>query len=75
MARRPDAEQLASRGSRRSEPEEISAFDNIRWGRVVLWTGAGLVFMVGSLFAWHRAEEFLIRMTVSGWLSRKTSPV
>ena len=43
MARRPDAQELTGRSSRRSADEKPSAFDNFRWSRVVLWA-----FSLGS---------------------------
>jgi cell division protein FtsQ len=46
--------------SRRTEPERITLLGGIRWGRFVFWLGAGVFLMVGTLFAWHRTEEFLI---------------
>lgn len=62
MARRPDAQELAgSRSSRRAAEEKRSAFDNFRWSRVVLWVFLGMTALVGTLFGWHRSEEFLIR--------------
>jgi cell division protein FtsQ len=61
MARRPDAQVLAGRSSKREEGERVSAFDNFRWGRLVLWVVLGMVLVVGTLFGWHRTEEFLIR--------------
>jgi cell division protein FtsQ len=61
MARRPDAQELSSRSSRRSADEKPSVFDNFRWGRVVLWAFLGMTVLVGTLFGWHRTEEFLIR--------------
>ena len=36
-------------------------FENIRWGRFLFWLSAGMLFMVGTLYAWHRTEEFLIK--------------
>ncbi len=36
-------------------------FEGIRFGRFIFWLVAGLFLMVGSLFAWHRTEEFLIQ--------------
>jgi cell division protein FtsQ len=35
--------------------------DGLRWGRFLFWLSAGLVLMVGTLYGWHRTEEFLIR--------------
>ncbi|MDQ2776159.1 MAG: FtsQ-type POTRA domain-containing protein [Acidobacteriota bacterium] len=32
-----------------------------RWGRFPFWLIAGGLLMVGTLFAWHRTEEFLIK--------------
>jgi cell division protein FtsQ len=32
-----------------------------RWGRFAFWLIAGGFFMVGTLFGWHRTEEFLIK--------------
>ena len=46
--------------SRQTQPEALSIFGEIRWGRFAFWLGAGAFFMVGTLFAWHRTEEFLI---------------
>jgi cell division protein FtsQ len=61
MARRPDAQELTSRSSRRSVERKPSVFDNFRWSRVVLWATLGMTVLVGTLFGWHRTEEFLIR--------------
>lgn len=36
-------------------------FQNIRWGRFLIWLAAGIVLMVTTLFAWHGTEEFLIK--------------
>jgi cell division protein FtsQ len=36
-------------------------FADIRWGRFAFWLGTGAFFMVGTLFAWHRTEGFLIK--------------
>lgn len=36
-------------------------FEGIRLGRFVLWLLVGGVLMVGTLFAWRRTEEFLIK--------------
>jgi cell division protein FtsQ len=33
----------------------------IRWPRFIFWLVVGLFSMVGTLFAWHRTEEFLIK--------------
>ncbi len=46
--------------SRQTQPEPRSLFGEIRWGRFAFWLGAGVFLMVGTLFAWHRTEEFLI---------------
>jgi len=35
--------------------------ERMRWGRFAFWLIAGLFLMVGTLFAWHRTEEFLIK--------------
>ncbi len=40
---------------------EESFFEGIRWGRFGFWLIAGMLLMVGTLFAWHRTEEFLIK--------------
>ena len=61
MARRPDAAELADRARRRDEEEQSSFLENIRWGRFLLWLSLGLMVMVGSLFAWHRSEDFLVK--------------
>lgn len=36
-------------------------FAGMPWGRVAFWLFTGIVLMVGSLFAWHLTEEFLIK--------------
>ncbi len=36
-------------------------FADLRWGRFVFWLIAGLLLMVATLYAWHSAEEFLIK--------------
>ncbi|MBE7157100.1 MAG: FtsQ-type POTRA domain-containing protein [Rhodospirillales bacterium] len=36
-------------------------WSDIRWSRFVFWLIVGSIFMVGTLFGWHRTEEFLIR--------------
>jgi cell division protein FtsQ len=61
MARRPDAQELSARSSRRATGEKPSVFDNFRWSRVVLWVFLGMIVLVGTLFGWHRTEEFLVR--------------
>lgn len=62
MARRPDADTIAARRTKREPKEEaVSFLDNMRWGRLLLWVALGMMVMVGSLFAFRRTEEFLIR--------------
>jgi cell division protein FtsQ len=62
MARRPDANELSSRANRRrGDSESASVLDNIRWGRLAIWTTLGMLVLVGTLYAWHRTEDFLIR--------------
>jgi cell division protein FtsQ len=61
MARRPEAQERVTASARRREPEQPAAFDSIRWGRLVAWIILGMIVLVGTLFAWHRTEEFLIR--------------
>ena len=38
-----------------------SFFEGVRWIRFTFWMVAGLLMMVGTLFAWHRTEQFLIK--------------
>src|SRR4051812_23079636 len=61
MARRPDAQDRAVRTVREGAERKPSFADNIRWGRLALWVVLGMVVLVGTLFGWHRTEEFLIR--------------
>jgi cell division protein FtsQ len=42
-------------------PRQQEAGERMRWGRFVFCVMAGLFLMVGTLFAWHRTEEFLIK--------------
>ncbi len=62
MARRPDAEALSGR-KRRSQADEgpPSFLDNMRWGRLLLWIALGMTALSGTLLAWRRTEDFLIR--------------
>src|ERR1022692_4579683 len=48
---------------RREEPETtaLSFLGEIRWKRFVFWLAAGVFLMVGTLFAWHQTEAFLIK--------------
>jgi cell division protein FtsQ len=49
---------------RREEPEKtapLSFLGEIRWRRFVFWLVAGIFLMVGTLFAWHQTEAFLIK--------------
>src|SRR5579875_1264200 len=41
--------------------QEQSFFEGVRFGRFTIWLIAGLFLMVGTLFAWRRTEEFLIK--------------
>jgi cell division protein FtsQ len=62
MARRPDAAERARRGAaRQALLERASIFDKFQWGRLVIWILLGMTVLVGTLFGWHRTEEFLIR--------------
>jgi cell division protein FtsQ len=56
MARRPQEER-----SSRERGEQESLWAGIRWGRFIGWVILGLFLMVGTLFAWRRTEEFLIK--------------
>ena len=49
--------------ARREEPQEatLSFLGEIRWKRFAFWLAAGVFFMVGTLFAWHQTEAFLIK--------------
>jgi cell division protein FtsQ len=61
MARRPEASDSSARSQGRREAERPSLFDKIAWSRVILWGALGMTVLVGTLFAWHRTEEFFIR--------------
>ena len=45
----------------RAAEDDDSAFAHIPWGRFVFWLVAGGFLMVGTIFGWHRTEEFLIK--------------
>jgi cell division protein FtsQ len=47
--------------ARSQASETTTLFGDVRWGRFAFWLGAGVFLMVGTLFAWHRTEEFLIK--------------
>jgi cell division protein FtsQ len=36
-------------------------FGDIRWGRFAFWLVAGLICLAGTIFAWYRLEDFLIK--------------
>ncbi len=57
MARRAQ-EERSGRGTREGWE---SLWAEIRWGRFIAWLILGLFLMVGTLFAWRRTEEFLIK--------------
>jgi cell division protein FtsQ len=57
VARRAQ-EERSSRGTREGWE---SLWAEIRWGRFIAWLILGLFLMVGTLFAWRRTEEFLIK--------------
>ena len=59
MARRPQDER--STRSTRARGEQESLWAGIRWGRFIGWLILGLFLLVGTLFAWRRTEEFLIK--------------
>lgn len=44
----------------RAQTEEPKGI-RMRWGRFTFWLIAGGFLMVGTLFGWHRTEEFLIK--------------
>ena len=46
---------------RRTGAQSRSLDAGIRWGRFTFWLVAGVFLMVGTLFAWHSTEEFLIK--------------
>jgi cell division protein FtsQ len=59
MARRLQEERSSRGTSDRGEQESIWA--GIRWRRFIAWVVLGLFLLIGVLFAWRRAEEFLIK--------------
>jgi cell division protein FtsQ len=44
-----------------SPPPSQWGLGNVRWGRFAFWLVVGGVFMLCTLMAWHRLEEFLIK--------------
>jgi cell division protein FtsQ len=52
---------MARSAAAASGPEPQWSLGNVRWGRFTFWLIAGGVFMVTTLVAWHRIEEFLIK--------------
>ena len=52
----------------RIESNRNALFTGIRWGRFVFWLFAGVFLMVGTLFAWHRTEDFLDQETTASAL-------
>ncbi len=66
MARRPEITGQTGRTARESEGGAASVstqfgWNEIRWGRFVLWSLFGVCLMIAVLFAWHQIEEFLIK--------------
>jgi cell division protein FtsQ len=59
MARRLQEERSSRGTGDRGEQESI--WTGIRWRRFIAWVVLGLFLLIGVLFAWRRAEEFLIK--------------
>ena len=59
MARRTEQERSGRSTPSRGDWEALWA--EIRWGRFIAWIVLGLFVVVGTLFAWRRTEEFLIK--------------
>jgi len=43
--------------------QKTPLFEGVRWGRFTFWLVAGMLGMVGTLYAFHRTEQFLIKDT------------
>ena len=52
---------MARRKPTIDDADAAGLFAGLHWGRLAFWLFTGIVVMVGSLFAWHLAEEFLIK--------------
>jgi len=50
-----------ARNERETRKPGLRFFEGFRWGRYLVWLTLGILLMVGTLFAWHRTEEFLIK--------------
>ncbi len=66
MPRRPDIAGQTGRSAREvagASPGIMAQFgwNEIPWGRFLLWSALGVLAMVAVLFAWHQIEEFLIK--------------
>jgi cell division protein FtsQ len=61
MARRPEDERRSSRKERREDNGRPSFLDNMRWGRLLLWIAFAMSVLAGTLVAWRRTEDFLVR--------------
>ena len=66
MPRRPDITEQTGRGARESEGglgSVLSQFgwQEMPWGRFLLWLALGIALLFAVIFAWHQIEEFLIK--------------
>ena len=66
MARRPEINGQTGRSARESNGGATAVlaqfgWQEIRWGRFILWLLAGVCLMVAVLLTWHQIEEFLIK--------------
>jgi len=58
---RGEEERNTTRRARPSQEAVEEERTGLRWGRVILYAFLILIFLAGSLIAWHRTTDFLIR--------------
>lgn len=66
MPKRPEISGQTGRSAREASGGATAVlahlgWDEIHWGRFILWAAIGVGLMVAVLFAWHQIEEFLIK--------------